>query len=53
MSSKDALFDDILDLEERTWRALQHRGSDLVPFLTRDCISEWSCARVDDRKVHV
>jgi hypothetical protein len=36
-----ALHDQILDLEEATWRALQHRGADLIPYLSRDCIMQF------------
>lgn len=32
------LSETILDLEERTWRALQREGTDLLPFLTKDAI---------------
>lgn len=33
-----SLHEEILDLEERTWRALQRQGTDLLPFLTKDAI---------------
>ncbi|KAF2168094.1 hypothetical protein M409DRAFT_21539 [Zasmidium cellare ATCC 36951] len=41
MASSTALYDEILDLEEETWKALQRQGSDLLPFLTRDCIMQF------------
>ncbi|KIW14993.1 hypothetical protein PV08_07780 [Exophiala spinifera] len=28
----------VLDLEDQTWRALMHRGVDLLPFLSADCV---------------
>ncbi|KAK6387206.1 uncharacterized protein PV06_07619 [Exophiala oligosperma] len=28
----------ILDLEDKTWRALMHTGADLLPFLSADCV---------------
>jgi hypothetical protein len=40
MASKN-LFDQILDLEEQTWRALQNDGASLVPFLTKDAIFQF------------
>lgn len=36
--TSSSLQDDILNLEERTWRALQRQGADLLPFLTKDAI---------------
>ncbi|KAI5367955.1 Putative NTF2-like domain superfamily protein [Septoria linicola] len=36
-----SLYDQILGLEESTWRALQSNGAALVPFLTKDAIMQF------------
>lgn len=35
------LSDIIYRLEDQTWRALQHSGSSLLPFLSTDCIMQF------------
>lgn len=39
--SKSTLHDQILQLEERTWQALQKSGRALTPFLTKDAIMQF------------
>jgi hypothetical protein len=39
--SSASLFDQILDLEEQTWQALQSDGTALMPFLTKDAIFQF------------
>ena len=39
--SSSRFRDEIEDLERATWRALQHSGASLVPYLTTDCIMQF------------
>ncbi|SMR47738.1 unnamed protein product [Zymoseptoria tritici ST99CH_1A5] len=39
--TSDSLYDQILDLEEQTWEALQSDGAALTPFLTKDAIFQF------------
>lgn len=41
MASSTDLYDEILALEEETWKALKRNGADLLPFLSRDCIMQF------------
>jgi hypothetical protein len=39
--SGNALHDEILYLEDKTWQALQRSGKDLMPYLTKDAIMQF------------